>query len=187
MIPQGTMGESVFWRAYVPIDDSHTMMWTQIAGPNFEKRISGLTGGLHWRANTSGWLGRYHLTQDQHNDFLIDREVQKSGVSYTGIPGGARPEDMAMTWSMGAIYDRSHEHLGTTDALIIRTRRRMINAAKALRDQGTPPPASEDASIYAQRSGQVVLPRNADWWEETRELRKAFVRHEGLVPLAGGG
>ena len=92
-----------------------------------------------------------------------------------------------MTWSMGAIYDRSHEHLGTTDALIIRTRRRMINAAKALRANGSPPPASTDAAIYAQRSGQVVLPRNVDWWEETRELRKGFVVHEGLKQLAGGG
>ena len=92
-----------------------------------------------------------------------------------------------MTWSMGAIYDRSHEHLGTTDALIIRTRRRMINAAKALRSSGTLPPASTDASIYAQRSGQVVLPRNVDWWEETRELRKGFVKHQGLKQLTGGG
>jgi nitrite reductase/ring-hydroxylating ferredoxin subunit len=185
MIPNGTLGRGVFWRAYVPIDDDHTMMWTQIAGPDFEKRIAGLTGGLTWRPSDTGWLGRYHLTQDQHNDFLIDREVQKSGLSYTGIPGGARPQDMAMTWSMGPIYDRSHEHLGTTDALIIRTRRRMINAAKALREHGTPPPASEDPAIYAQRSGQVVLPRDVDWWAETQGLRRGFVEHEGLRELAG--
>jgi phenylpropionate dioxygenase-like ring-hydroxylating dioxygenase large terminal subunit len=187
MIPFGTLGDSVFWRGYVPIDDSHTMMWTQIAGTSFRDRIDGLTGGLHWLPSTSGWLGRYHLTQNQHNDFLIDRELQKTGTSYTGIPGGARPQDMAMTWSMGAIYDRSHEHLGTTDALIIRTRRRMINAARALRANGTPPPASTDAAIYAQRSGQTILPRNVDWWEETRELRKGFVKHDGLKQLAGGG
>jgi len=186
MIPFGTMGLSVFWRAYVPIDDEHTMMWTQIAGEDFEKRIAGLSGGLNWLPSTSDWLGRYRLTQNQHNDFLMDREVQKSGTSYTGIPGGARPEDMAMTWSMGPIYDRSHEHLGTTDALIIRTRRRVLNAAKALRDNGTPPPASLDPATYAQRSGQVVLPRTADWWEETRDLRRGFAEHPGLKQLVGG-
>jgi phthalate 4,5-dioxygenase oxygenase subunit len=162
------------------------MMWTQIAGQDFEKRIDGLSGGLHWLPNTSDWLGRYHLTQNQYNDFLIDREVQKSGKSYTGIPGGARPEDMAMTWSMGTFLERHREHLGTTDALIVRTRRRVINAARALRDNGTPPPASQDPATYAVRSGQVVLPRKADWWEETRELRRAFVKHEGLKQLVGG-
>jgi len=62
------------------------------------------------------------------NEFLLDRELQKSGKSYSGIPGGARPQDMAVTYSMGAIYNRSREHLGTTDQLIIRTRRRIINA-----------------------------------------------------------
>jgi phenylpropionate dioxygenase-like ring-hydroxylating dioxygenase large terminal subunit len=41
MIPNGTLGRGVFWRAYVPIDDEHTMMWTQIAGPDFEKAIKG--------------------------------------------------------------------------------------------------------------------------------------------------
>ena len=37
---------------------------------------------------------------------------------------------MAVTESMGTIYDRTHEHLGTTDALIIRTRRKLIKVAK---------------------------------------------------------
>ena len=50
--------------------------------------------------------------------------------SLSGIEG-IRQQDMAVTESMGTIYDRSREHLGTTDALIIRTRRRMIQAAKA--------------------------------------------------------
>ena len=33
-----------------------------------------------------------------------------------------------MTGSMGPIYDRSQEHLGTTDAMVIRVRRRLIAA-----------------------------------------------------------
>ena len=186
MIPQGTLGRSVFWRAYVPIDDQHTMMWTQIGGPDFEKRIAGLTGGLTWLPSTTDWLGRYHLHQNQYNDFLIDREVQKSGSSYTGIPGGALPQDMAMTWSMGPIYERSREHLGTTDGLIIRTRRRMINAARAFAEQGAVPPGVDNPEVYGQRSGQVVLPRNVDWWEATRDLRRAFVVHEQLQEIPGG-
>ena len=69
------------------------------------------------------------------NDYKIDREAQKSKASYTGIPG-IRQQDMAVTETMGTIYDRSHEHLGTSDSMIIRTRRRWIAAAKALRRAG---------------------------------------------------
>jgi hypothetical protein len=81
---------------------------------------------------------------------------------------------MAMTESMGKIMDRTREHLGTTDQMIIQTRRRYLAAARALRDHGTPPPGVEAPRSYHQRSGQVVIPRNADWWEATRELRERF-------------
>ena len=135
--------------------------------------------------NTTDWYGRYRISQDPRNDFGIDRELQKSGRSFSGIPGGARPQDMAVTWSMGAIYDRSREHLGTTDQLVIRTRRRLIAAARALRENGAAPRGVDHPEIYAQRSGGVVLPRSTDWWEGTSELRKAFVKHEGLTALVG--
>jgi hypothetical protein len=116
---------------------------------------------------------------------MLDREEQKSGRSFTGIPGGARPQDMAVTYSMGAIYDRSREHLGTTDQLIIRTGRRMLAAARGLRDHGIVPPGVDNPEFYRQRSGGAVLPRSVDWWEGTRELRKPFVEHKDLVPLTG--
>ena len=45
-------------------------------------------------------------TRTWTNDYLIDREAQRNGQSYTGIPG-IRQQDMAVTESMGPIYDRS--------------------------------------------------------------------------------
>jgi hypothetical protein len=72
---------------------------------------------------------------------------------------------------MGPIYDRSSEHLGTTDALIIRMRRRMIDAARALQDHGTIPPGVDNPEVYRQRSGEIVLPRSTDWFEATKQLR----------------
>jgi phenylpropionate dioxygenase-like ring-hydroxylating dioxygenase large terminal subunit len=178
MIPTGTLGLQVFWRAYIPMDDEHTLMWTQVGGREGDRRIE-------WLPNTTAWNGRFRITQNHENDFLIDRELQATGKSFSGIPGGARPQDMAVTWSMGSIYDRTHEHLGTTDQLIIRTRRRVINAAKAFRDEGIAPPGVDNPEYYRLRSGGVVLPRSVDWWEGTKELRMAFVKHEGLAPLVG--
>jgi phthalate 4,5-dioxygenase len=178
MIPTGTLGLQVFWRAYVPMDDYHTLMWTQVGGREGDRRIQ-------WKPNTTDWYGRFNITQGPENDFMIDRELQKSGESYTGIPGGARPQDMAVTGSMGPIYDRSREHLGTTDQLIIRTRRRVLAAARALHDKGIMPPGVDNPEFYRQRSGGVILPRSVDWWDGTHDLRKAFVKHENIQPLVG--
>src|SRR4030095_9799951 len=52
------------------------------------------------------------------NAYLLDRERQRS-VSYTGIVGVGN-QDRAVTESMGPIYDRTKEHLGTTDLAIVR-------------------------------------------------------------------
>jgi hypothetical protein len=35
----------------------------------------------------------------------------------------------------------------------------------------------DSPEVYAQRSGGVILPRNVEWFEATRELRKAFIQH----------
>ena len=188
MIPTGVLGLEVRFRAYVPIDDEHTMQWTvtrkavtDVAVVTGSARLG--SAEVHHRPNTSDWLGRWNLIANADNDYGLDRVLQKSGTSYSGIRG-IRQQDAAVTGSMGAIYDRTREHLGTTDSLIIRTRRRMINAAKALRDESIIPPGVDNPSLYRERSGGVILPRNVDWWEGTRELRRAFVDQPQLKELA---
>ncbi|HEX5368509.1 MAG TPA: Rieske 2Fe-2S domain-containing protein [Dehalococcoidia bacterium] len=123
--------------------------------------------------NTTDWFGRFRLPQSLANDYMIDREAQRTWKSFTGIPG-VRQQDMAVTESMGPVYKRYNEHLGTTDAMIIRTRRRMINAAKALRDEGVIPPGVDNPEVYHQRSGEVILPRDVFWWDATKPMREVF-------------
>jgi phenylpropionate dioxygenase-like ring-hydroxylating dioxygenase large terminal subunit len=188
MVPTGVMGLEIRFRAYVPMDDYNTLVWTINAHKNTRAEAPrGMAppgpSQLTYLPTTTDWLGRYRLTQNLGNDFLVDRELQKSGESYSGIRG-IRQQDGAVTGSMGPIYDRSHEHLGTTDALIIRTRRRVIAAAKALRDHGIVPPGVDDPNIYAQRSGGVILSRNVDWWEGTQDLRRAFVDRSAMAEMA---
>jgi phenylpropionate dioxygenase-like ring-hydroxylating dioxygenase large terminal subunit len=182
-MPPGSnvLGLNASFIAYVPMDDYNTLEWGVSARLNPAQVRQTMPGpnrpgggnARNYLPNTSGWHGRFVIDQNLGNDFLIDREAQKNWQSYTGIPGG-RQQDMAMTETMGPIYDRSHEHLGTTDQMIIRTRRALINAAKALRDRGVTPPGVDTPQVYHQRSGQVILPRNVDWWEETRALRERF-------------
>ena len=95
------------------------------------------------------------------NDYLINREVQKT-INYTGIYGVPQ-QDMAMTESMGAIFDRSHEHLGTSDAAIIRFRRNLIKAAEAL-ERGIEPPGTDPSYPYHKvRAAERIIAPGDDW------------------------
>jgi hypothetical protein len=68
--------------------------------------------------------------------------------------------------------------------MVIRTRRRLINAARDFLE-GTDPPGVDSPEIFAIRSGGVLLPAGVDWWEGTAHLRRPFVQHtsEGPVPI----
>jgi hypothetical protein len=81
---------------------------------------------------------------------------------------------MAMTETMGPIYDRSHEHLGTTDQFIIRVRRKLIAMARALRDEGVVPYGVDHPEVYRQRSGEMVLPRRQTWFDAYLDKREQW-------------
>ncbi len=179
----GEMGPVVKMNAYVPMDDEHTLQWEinyTIEGPQRTRRTVEINRGTapadsgrggNYLPQDTGWYGRFNLEQTLANDFLVDREAQRNWESYTGIPG-TRQQDMAVTETMGPIYERSHEHLGTSDSMIIRTRRRWLAVARAFAETGVLPPNVDNPSAYRLRSGEVILPRNADWWDGSRELRE---------------
>ena len=66
-----------------------------------------------------------------------------------------RPQDTAMTESMGGIVDRSEEHLGTTDAAVIAARRRLLQMASDLQN-GIEPSAALQPEIYNVRAVDMV-------------------------------
>ena len=171
----GGPGSRRGYRAWVPVDDANTMFWSldpvypAPEGQGVQPAFAVAQGGF--KPDTSDWLGRWRLSADRSNDYFIDREQQAAG-NFTGVTG-IHLQDQAITESMGEIYARNQEHLGTSDQMVIRTRQRLINAAKALRDHGTPPPAVDEPELYMVRSGGVVLPRDADWLEATSDLRQA--------------
>jgi hypothetical protein len=160
--------------AAVPMDDEPTLYVHFI-----DKRA---TDHYDLYPNTSGWYGRFNAPANSSNDYLLDRDMQRAsrfnegGKSYSGIPS-VRHQDRAITSSMGTIYNRSREHLGQTDLGIIRTRRRLLEAALALKDRGALPPGAHNPEYYRVRTGEIFLPEGANWVEETKELRKS--------PLAG--
>jgi hypothetical protein len=74
--------------------------------------------------------------------------------------------------------DRTREKLGSTDAMVIRVRRRLIAALQAHMRSGTVPPGVDDPEVYRVRSASVVVPDGASWVEVAEEWMEAFSDHE---------
>jgi phthalate 4,5-dioxygenase len=187
MIPTGVLGDQILVRAWVPLDDNHTMFYSMQPRPevisqfSVERQLNQSRNAVYtpMRPTSSDWYGRFRLEADATNDYRIDRELQRRKEDYTGI-AGIHTQDQAITESMGTIYDRTKEHLGSSDAMVIRVRRRLMDAARALAESGTIPHSVDHPEVYRQRSGGVILPEDADWMQSTEELRKAYVSHSHL-------
>ncbi|MCA1646850.1 MAG: Rieske 2Fe-2S domain-containing protein [Chloroflexi bacterium] len=174
MIPV-PVGQPVAFTAATPIDDERMMGFTVTWHP--DRPLS--TGE---RGQIESWLG-VHTEVDQTtfrplrnkgNDYLVDRALQRSGRSYTGIRG-IREEDLAVQEGMGEIFDRSGEHLGSSDLAVIAMRRRLLEAVNALAERTEVPYEANNADRYRVRSAALVLPRDVAWNEGAAEVLLARV------------
>ena len=75
--------------------------------------------------------GTYRPLQNKDNDYLMDREAQKRGDTFSGVFGIAM-QDASLQESMGPIIDRTKENLVSTDNGIIMARHRLLRALKAM-------------------------------------------------------
>ncbi len=190
-IPQGAFDDRLLARAWVPMDDTHTMfvslVWNKASrtGPLANgKPIPGATPVLAFQPHTSDWYGRYRPVQNAANDYMIDRDAQRNDTIYTGIDY-IHMQDQAITESMGEIVDHSFEHLAPSDQMITRTRRRLLMAARALRERGTVPPGVDDPLLYRKvRSGERVSSLS-DWQEAYAEGMDQAVRPVDFRLAAG--
>jgi hypothetical protein len=171
------------------MDDGHTMLFvTSANNRSMDMQFADSENTLEPGSilpNTTDWLGRFRYSQNRENDYMIDRQRQRAMESYTGIPARSPfAEDQAVTESMGPVLDRTIEHLGVSDTMIIRVRRRLLEAAQELAEKGVTPPAVDDPEAFGVRAGTVVLPENVDWMEGIKKLLPAFVDHPELADSA---
>ena len=101
--PQGPF-DRVNTRAWVPMDDTHTMFvslsWrgspTSMRPLRNGQMVPGSRLGFDYLPNTTDWYGRWRLTQNPSNDWMIDRAAQKTRELYRhrqhprSGPGGDR-------------------------------------------------------------------------------------------------
>ena len=165
-------------KAWVPMDDDNTLILEWQLRPSQPWSAEEKAQLLRVR-NPWGYLpddnqpaGAWKLAGNATNNYHLDYELQRTKLFFGVLSNPL--QDGAVQESMGPIYDRPKEHLGTADAMIIRVRRRLLEAAKALRDRGATPPCVDDPALYRLRPVGAILPKGTDWIAETAERRRAF-------------
>ncbi|MBN9111466.1 MAG: Rieske 2Fe-2S domain-containing protein [Pseudonocardia sp.] len=151
---------------FVPIDDENCWRYSittrevinprDIGGPNLFS-VSPFKFGRA-EVDGNGIIPREYTAE---NDYGIDREHQRN-FSFSGVAEFVS-QDLMVTESMGPIYDRTQERLGTSDKAIIRMRRQLIAAAKKVREGGEAPAVAGDLDYRTIRSAEKILETDEDW------------------------
>ena len=204
----GLLGIKNICTAWVPVDDENTMVWNigpQLPLPSDTKGIGGLVLGRQRQdpkspfapypnraignftrrsafAPDEGWYRKRPLA-NKRNDYMIDRNLQRNtrdeNWTYTGIPGPG--QDPAAQESMGTIYDRTQERLGTTDAMIIRTRRKLIQACRRYLEGGVPT-GVDNPELYRMRGGGASVPVGVNGLTALADVHFARTSHPDVEP-----
>jgi phenylpropionate dioxygenase-like ring-hydroxylating dioxygenase large terminal subunit len=160
-IPAFTGDGPLAGHAWIPIDDETTWVFAFSYHPT--------------RALTEGELVHMRGGSAIHSELIPGTFApvhNKSNGYAAGAPDAKQPwmriqnfqdQDVAITESMGPLYDRTQEHLGSTDNAIIQSRRRIINGAKALMNGQAPRANARDFSL---RPVSVKLDRDIVKWSE---------------------
>jgi phenylpropionate dioxygenase-like ring-hydroxylating dioxygenase large terminal subunit len=157
---------------WVPVDDDHLVNWCVSWHPTraiTDAEVAQFHAGasihvMDYAPATNDAYGDIRPAANRANDYLRDWDAQRSRVFF-GVPGvGA--QDKAITESQG-VYDRSLERLGRADLGIIRVRKRLLDAALALRAGQTPP--GIDPASYRVRPTSILLPKDVPWVEAAGE------------------
>ncbi|HLN86160.1 MAG TPA: hypothetical protein VK200_06845, partial [Candidatus Limnocylindrales bacterium] len=147
------------FRFWVPLDDRTT--WLYIL--NMRRKPF----DVGERKTLRSWIKPdYSRVRNLHNDYLIDRELQRTNL-YSGIRSvNPAEQDGCATETMGPIYDRSKEHLGYSDKTIIALRKMLLDAVRDLAEGKEPRHVihdQRDADFSRLRSIKGVLPAGTDW------------------------
>ena len=173
--PRG--GHTVHGHFWIPIDDGHCWAWSYDFHPTRritedEREAMKEGKGIHV-LNTPG---TYRPVANKDNDYLIDREAQARGDTYSGVEGIAM-QDASLQESMGPIVDRTKENLVSTDNGIIMARHRLLRAIKNLMEKDVEPPGI-DVAHQRVRSASLILPPDQPFKHAGRE---ALVVRPGIA------
>ena len=152
---------------YVPADDTHC--WRYDIGFRRDRAVR--DEEVHRRRQIKP---DYTRIRNARNNYLQDRQMQKT-ANFTGIEDFLN-HDACATESMGAIFDRSKEHLGVSDKAVIAVRKFLLGAVKDLQNGKEPPHlvrAAERNWFPHIDCFAYLLPRNVTWRQRFDYLTEA--------------
>ena len=155
---------------WVPTDDYHSDIWTvmwRVRRPMTQEEVDGMLGGPYPHVATYD-PATGGLRANKANHFFQDRQLQRT-ETFSGIRG-IREQDGAVTLGMGAIVDRTKEHLGTSDTAVIALRRLLIREGRALQE-GQEPYAPYHGDCYCPRAWSAVIKRSEQFLEDPEVQR----------------
>ena len=155
---------SIHGHLWIPIDDEHTTTWNWMysydpAQPLTEEYATKFEIGAG-RGPDDLIPGTYWLKKNLRNDYLIDRQLQKT-KTFTGIVG-INTQDIGLQEGMGPICDRTKEHLGTTDRAVIVARQLLLEALDELK-AGRATRALDPATYRNVRAVDMFTEKDVDW------------------------
>jgi phthalate 4,5-dioxygenase oxygenase subunit len=162
-------------RAYVPVDDESCVKWQIKWYPNQAIKASSketlrapFAEEAYDPPTNSLPFGHVRAKAKRSNDYLIDWQIHKT--RRFGI-AGVNLQDVCVTENEGPtpILDRTREHLCSGDLSVIKARRMLLEAAQALRKNGTVPIGAWDPSVYRVRGCSAIVPDSVDWVEGVRD------------------
>jgi hypothetical protein len=160
---QGDDAPTINGHIWVPIDDERTFVYNFLYSLDPGRPISvqqALEHEVRFGRGPEDLQPGFRLKRNRSNDYLIDRQQQKT-KSFSGI-AGVNTQDFALQEGMGAIVDRSREHLGTSDRIIILLRKLLLEAADAVAN-GEAPRGLDPASYERLRPIDRKVPRGSAW------------------------
>jgi phenylpropionate dioxygenase-like ring-hydroxylating dioxygenase large terminal subunit len=172
-VPYSTMVASVPFSVgqglFVPIDDENC--WRYFLAPKERANPRNLGGANLFSfapfstpitGRRDGIVPRLYTAE---NDYQVDRSLHRSprGI-FSGVTDFVS-QDLMVTESMGPVYDRTQEHLGSTDKAISRMRHILISAARGLAEGKEPPAISSGAGdgFRSIRGAEKILEPGEDW------------------------
>ena len=117
-------------------------------------------------SSTGRWICVIVTVSGRHNQWGFNAQEQHEQTFLGMGDDDINVHDQWACESMGAIADRTREHLGTSDRAIIANRRALVQAIETVQAGGTAPGVANAALVAALRGPDTVdgiAP--ADRWE----------------------
>lgn len=170
---------------HVPVDDTRNYWWAFFT--SFAEPVDRET--MRRQRLEAVTLPDYIPKMGAHNQWGYSPEEQASRT-YLGMgESDINVHDQWACESMGAIQDRTREHLGTTDKVIMAHRRKLRHAIEAVQAGGHAPGLADPALAGVRIGPDTVdgiapLANWAQWWREAVTAKRTAAPWPGARDVA---